>query len=116
MSDLTTQILIEIRDEIRGLGGEVVDLCGEVGGLRGEVGGLRGEVNGLRGEVVDLRGEVNEVRRRRVESEVRLSTTMTDVIGALHQVRDAVVIGYRFGDRVEDHERRITALERRPVE
>jgi hypothetical protein len=109
MSDLTTQVLIEIRDEIR-------ELRGEVGGLRGEVGGLRGEVGGLRGEVVELRGEVHEVRRRQVESEIRLGTSLTDVIGALHEVRDAVVIGYRFGERVEDHERRITALEQRPIE
>jgi hypothetical protein len=116
MSDLTTQVLVEIRDEVRGLHGEVVELRGEVGGLRGEVVELRGEVGGLRGEVGGLRSEVNEVRRRQVESEVRLATALTDVIGAVNRVRDAVVDGYRFAERVDDHERRISALEQRPVD
>ena len=109
MSDLTTQVLIEIRDEVRGL-------RDDVGGLRGEVGGLRSEVGGLRNEVGELRGEVKEVRRRQVDSEVRFATVLTDVIGAVNRVRDAVVDGYRFGERVEDHERRISALEQRPID
>jgi hypothetical protein len=123
MSDLTTQVLIEIRDEVRGLRGEVVELRGEVvelrgevGGLRGEVGGLRSEVGGLRSEVGELRGEVKEVRRRQVDSETRFATVLTDVIGAVNRVRDAVVDGYRFAERVEDHERRISALEQRPID
>jgi hypothetical protein len=84
MSDLTTQVLIEIRDEVRE--------------LRGEVGGLR--------------GEVNELRQRQVEGEIRIATGLTDVIGALGQVREAILEDRRFAARVEDHERRITALER----
>jgi hypothetical protein len=102
MSDLTTQVLIEIRDEVR-------ELRGEVGGLRGEVGGLRGEVGGLR-------GEVNELRQRQVESEIRIATGITDVIGVIGQVRDAILEDRRFAARVDDHERRITALEQRPGE
>jgi hypothetical protein len=88
MSDLTTQVLIEIRDEVRG--------------LRGEVGGLR--------------GEVSELRRRQVESEVRFATALTDVVGAVNRVHDAVIDVFRFAERVDDHERRISALEQRPVD
>ena len=91
MSDITTQVLIDIRDEVRGLRGEVVELRDEVRGLRGEVVELRGEVVELRGELTKTNERLDRLHHRQVEGEIRLSTQLGSLIGSVEKLRDASV-------------------------
>jgi len=58
---------------------------------------------------------LERVERRQTESEVRLSTELVAVVGAVHEVRDLLREDRGLRDRVDDHERRLSAVERRAV-
>lgn len=69
-------------------------------------------------EVVEDRLEAvedgqKEIARRLVESEMRLATELVATRGVREQVRDTPLELLRHRDRIDDHEKRITALERR---
>lgn len=105
VTDLTVEILKDIRTELRGL-------RGDVDGLRGEVNGLRGEMNGLRGDVGELKVEMVGVKRE-VAS---LKTGLTEVRDELHELSEYVQVGFKAvlgqGDRrFLDHEGRLRRLE-----
>ncbi|MDE3154863.1 MAG: hypothetical protein KGN76_07150, partial [Acidobacteriota bacterium] len=126
-----------LRGEVDGLRGEVGALREEVGGLREEVGGLRGEVGDLRGEVGGLREEVGALRG--LPDEVGRLRRDVETIRVLDEARDEKIrliaeVQAHHGKQLEhitkeleplreirdfihtvagDHERRITALERR---
>jgi len=58
--------------------------------------------------------DLRALRQHVVESEIRVATHLTDVVVALHDVRDVLrenLPGVK--DRLDDHERRLGALERR---
>jgi hypothetical protein len=95
MADLTTQILIEIRDEIRELRrdtNERIDLTNQ--------------------RLESTNERVERVERRQTESELRLASEIVAVAGAVHELKDAVIAELRLSSRVEDHEQRLQALER----
>jgi hypothetical protein len=52
------------------------------------------------------------VERRHVASEVRLATELVAVANAVGSVRDLLAARLDDRDRLDDHERRIRALER----
>jgi len=54
-----------------------------------------------------------ELSRRQTETEIRLATELTAVVGAVHLVRDAVVADRDLRKTVENHEQRLIAIERR---
>jgi hypothetical protein len=83
MADMTTQVLIEIRDEVR-------------------------KTNERLGETNE---RLTRLERRQVETEVRLATELVAVVGAVHEVRDELLEDRRLAAQVTDHERRIVALE-----
>ena len=88
MSDLTTKILIEIRDEIRN---------------------TRSDLNGR----IDRNTErLDRLEKRHVVTEVRLATELSSVTGAIHELRDTLIEDRRFAALVADHERRLVRLER----
>lgn len=91
MSDLDTQILIEIRDEIRQTNGRLDQTVGRLD------------------QTVE---RLDRLERRQVATEVRLATELTAVAGAVNELRDALIEDRRFAIRIDDHERRIAALER----
>lgn len=71
-------------------------------------------------EVVEDRLEVvedgqKEIARRLVESEMRLATELVATRGVLEQVRDTLVQSLQHRDRIDDHERRISTLERKAL-
>ena len=53
-----------------------------------------------------------ELSRRQTETEIRLATALTDVVGAIHEVRDAVRADKDLRKTVAEHEQRLDALER----
>jgi predicted RNase H-like nuclease len=71
----------------------------------------------LSDEVHTLRTDSNErfgrLERRQTETEVRLSTELVAVVGAVREVRDLLREDHALRDRVDDHERRIAAVETR---
>jgi hypothetical protein len=101
-TDLTIEILKDIRDETRKTNERVEALertvANEFVNVRGEIASVRGEVKGLRAEAQ--------------ETEVRLATELVAVAGAVREVRDLLREDRLWRLRVDDHERRIAAMER----
>jgi hypothetical protein len=95
-TDLTIEILKDIRDESRKTN-ERVDALERT---------LEREGGALRSEMKQRRGEARE-------TEVRLATELVAVAGAVREVRDLLREDRVLRDRVDDHERRIVAMEHR---
>jgi hypothetical protein len=97
---------------------EPTDLTVEIlKGIREGVHGTNERLDSLRDEVHALHADTNErlgrVERRQAETEVRLSTELVAVVGAVREVRDLLREDHALRDRVDDHERRIAAVESR---
>lgn len=56
---------------------------------------------------------LNRLERRQAESEIRLATELTEVVQAVKDVHTLLATRLDLRDRVEDHERRLSALEQR---
>jgi hypothetical protein len=95
-TDLTIEILRGIRDEVR-------ETNARVDRLRDE----------LTGELRTTNARLERVEQRQVEGEMRLATELVAVAGAVREVRDVVREDLAVRQRVDDHERRIAALEAR---
>jgi hypothetical protein len=111
--DLNTEILIGIREEIRGVRADLRaeircvrdDLGGEIRGLRDEVGGLRDEVGGLRGEVRGLGTKLETLEAETIRGFTAVRGELTMVNRRLDNLIEVAGAGHR------DHEGRIAALE-----
>ena len=101
---VTVQILKQIRDEVAGVRAEVRDVKNELRESRVELGTKIDETN----------ARVERLARRQTESEMRLAIEVVAVSRAVNDVRDLLRERLDERVRVNDHERRITALERRP--
>jgi chromosome segregation ATPase len=115
-TDVTHEILRSIHAEMKGLRQEFSGLREDFSGLREDFGGLREDFGGLREEVGGLRGDVREMSarmRRQVEADTRLSTEIVGVVGVMQDVRDLLRDDLRLRPRLDDHERRITELEKK---
>jgi hypothetical protein len=99
MTDLTTQILVEIRDEIRNLNGRVDQTNGRLD-----------QSNDRLDQTIH---RLDRLERRQVEAEVRISTEIVAVHGAIRELTDVLRTGNTIGQRVDDHERRLTSLEQK---
>jgi hypothetical protein len=92
MADLTTQILIEIRDEARKTN-QRIDQTNE--------------------RLDQTIHRLDRLGCRQVEAEVRISTEIVGVHGAIRELTDVWRAGLALGGRVYDHERRLTVLEQK---
>jgi hypothetical protein len=95
-TDLTIEILKDIRDEAHKTNERINETNERLEGLR-----------------TDLVDGIERVERRQTQTEVRLATELVAVAGAVHEVRDLLREDRALRDRVDDHERRLTAVERR---
>jgi uncharacterized protein YPO0396 len=95
-TDLTIEILKGIRDEAHKTN-ERLDTTND-------------RLDELRTDLVD---RIERVERRQTETEVRLATELVAVGGAVREVRDLLREDRALRDRVDDHERRLSAVERR---
>jgi archaellum component FlaC len=98
--DLTTKVLVEIRDEIRTTR---TVLEGELGELRTEFGGLRSEFHDFRGEATERFG-ILESALRDLAQQMNLLARATRVGMEKRQHSDG---------RIDDLEQRVEQLERR---
>src|SRR5580658_226003 len=116
-TDVTVEILKSIRDEVQGLRTEVHSTNERLEVTNERLEGLADEVQGLRADTVQRFDEANDrfgrLERRQTESEVRLSTELVAVVAAVREVRDVLREDLGLRARVEDHERRIAAVETR---
>ena len=97
---VTVTILKDIRTELRSHGEE----------LRAHGQQLRAHSEELR----ELREGQKQLEKRQFETEVRLATELTAVVGAIHELRDVIVEDRKLRADVADHELRIRKLEARP--
>jgi predicted nucleic acid-binding Zn-ribbon protein len=95
----TLRVLREIRDELKGTNKRLESVDSRLGSVDGRLVAVEERVVGL--------------ERRQTETEVRLATEIIAVATAVGEVRD--LLRERLDDRVrvDEHERRIAALERR---
>jgi len=116
-TDVAVEILKSIRDEVQGLRAEVHSTNERLEGTNERLEGLADEVQGLRADTVQRFDETNDrlgrLERRQTESDVRQSTELMAVVGAVREVRDLLGEDLGLRARVDDHERRIAAVEAR---
>jgi hypothetical protein len=103
-TDTTIEVLRGIRDEVRGLRGDVADTNARLEALRQDT---NASIEALR---IDTNARLDTLGQRQMDTEIRLSTELAGVAGAVREVRDA--LDHReLRHRVDDHERRLVALE-----
>jgi chromosome segregation ATPase len=118
-TDLTIEILRSIRDEVRGVREEVHAVRGELHATRDELREevhavrveMREEVHALREELGQTNTRLDRLERRQSEAEVRVATQLVAVVGAVNEVRDVLREELGLRRRVDDHERRLSAIE-----
>jgi hypothetical protein len=103
-TDITVEILKSIRDELHeGLAGVRHDLVEGLAGVRHDL------VEGLAG----VTGRMDRVERRQTEAELRIATELVAISGVVREMRDAYREERALSHRVDDHERRLSDVERR---
>ena len=101
MADLTIEVLKEIRDEVRATKVELKQQIAQTNERLDQTNERLGETN----------DRLERLERRQVETEVRLATELTSVVGAIHELRDAVLADRELRRDIADHEQRIRRLE-----
>lgn len=103
--DLTIEILRSIRDGVHETNARLdrtrEELSQRIDQTREELGQRIDQTN----------ARLDRLERRQVESEVRLSTEIAAVAGAVYDVRDLLRDNLSLGRRVDDHETRLRRLE-----
>ena len=94
--DVTLQVLIDIREEIRG--------------TNKRVDGLQEEVKQTNQRIDNLRGELSQ---RITHSEIRVATAITDLHGSINDVKTMLGEQLELRDRVANCERDIAELKRK---
>lgn len=101
--NLTVEILKQIRDEVRKTNTRIEETNARLDETNVRLEGMGHE----------LGSRMDRLERRHTETEVRLSTELLAVVGAVNAVRDAIVEDRQLRRQVADHETRIDSLERR---
>jgi hypothetical protein len=94
-SDLTVRILSEIRDEIRGTRAD-----------------LSAKIDQTNARLEETNQKVDLLARRQTETEVRLATEIVALAGAVDRTNKLLRERLDDRDRIDDIDRRVTALER----
>lgn len=74
---------------------------------------IRDGVLALNHRVDDTNERLDRLERRQTETELRLATELTEVAHAVHRLTDVVRADRELRSAVDDHERRLRALEDR---
>jgi uncharacterized protein YoxC len=101
-NNITLQVLIDIRDEIRGTNRRV-------DGLTQRVDGLNDRVDGLQLKVHEMREDLSQ---RIAHSEIRVATAITELAGSVNDMKTMLVDRLDLRDRVAQCERDIDELKR----
>lgn len=106
-TDLTIEILRGIRDEARTTNTRIEALRADT---NAQFGALRLDINA---RFDDANQRLDRLERHQTETEMRISTELVAVVGAVREVRDLLREDRVLQGRVDDHERRLTAIETR---
>jgi chromosome segregation ATPase len=110
-TDITIEILKDIRAEMRETKDEIRSLKGET---RDEIRGLKVELHETRDE---LSGRIDAMReelsRRIVDSEIRTSTAIVELAGTVHEMTEVLRASHDLRPRVERCEQDIADIRRR---
>lgn len=98
--DITVEILKGIREELKQTRTEFRDE-------------LRQTREQLSARIDESNARLDRLDRRQNESEIRLATEIVNVAHAVTEVRDLLRDNFRFGEKIDDHERRLRAIEQR---
>jgi hypothetical protein len=109
-TDLTIEILKDIRDGTRRTNEQLDELRAEV---RSGFKGSRDEAHRTNERLDQTNERLDDMRDRQTATEVRLATELVGVAGAVREVRDLLREDRALRVRVDDHERRISEMERR---
>jgi uncharacterized coiled-coil DUF342 family protein len=101
------ELSIEILKGIRDLANSTRDE------FRGTFEELRAEIRGTNARIDDTNSRLGVIERRQVDSEIRIATELVALAGAVREVRDTLREDRASRGRLDDHERRIVALEKR---
>ena len=74
---------------------------------------IRDELKGTNVRLDRVESRVETLGKRQTETEVRLASELVAVARAVGEVRDLLRDGLALRPQVEDHERRLSALEKR---
>lgn len=102
-TDLTIEILKDIRDEIRGTNARIDDTNARVDGLREDTNARFDETN----------TRLARLERRQIDADMRVATLLTSVANSIDDVRVMFREDRAVRGRVDDLDRRVGALERR---
>lgn len=91
----------------------ITEMRGEMREMRGEMREMQRGLSELQQEVRGTNARVDETNTRLVHMELRLATELTAVVAAVCSVRDLLAVRGDDRDRIEDHEQRLKALERK---
>jgi chromosome segregation ATPase len=96
MSDIMIKVLQEIRDELKGTRQDLI-----------------GRIDQTNSRLDEANERLDRVERRQTESEVRLATELTAVVGAIDELKDVLIEDRKLRTAVADHEVRLKVLEQR---
>jgi chromosome segregation ATPase len=102
MADLTTEALIEIREEIRATRRDLSERIDQTNTRLDQANAQLDQTN----------TRLGRLEQRQTDSEVRVATELLAVVGAVNQLRDAILEDRELRRTVLGHEQRI-ALEAR---
>jgi predicted phage gp36 major capsid-like protein len=105
MSDLTVEILKDIRDGVRQTNQKLEETKRE----------LRDEIRATNERLDTTNERLDRLERTQIDTELRVSTEITAVVGAINQLRDGLFEDRKLPSAVRDHEARIRKLEKRRV-
>ena len=106
--DLTTRVLIEIRDEVRRTNERLDQTNRRLDGTNER---LMQMGDRLDARLDQTNGRLAALERRQTETEIRLATELVAVTHAVNGVRDLLRDNLQLHPRLDDHEQRLTALE-----
>ncbi len=81
--------------------------------IRDELKGTNTRLEGTNARLDRVESSVGALEKRQTETEVRLASELVSVARAVGEVRDLLRDGLAVRAQVDDHERRLSALEKR---
>ncbi|PIS14081.1 hypothetical protein COT65_00710 [Candidatus Shapirobacteria bacterium CG09_land_8_20_14_0_10_47_13] len=113
-----------LKKDVSGLKGDVSGLKKDVSGLKSDVSGLKADVTGLKHDVSGLKEDVASLNQQTQSMDAELETIGKTLEGKadsvlVTKVEESILKRFdRFeenlGDKLENHEKRITRLEQQP--
>lgn len=74
---------------------------------------IRDEAHSTNSRLDEANMRLDRLERRQTEADLRLRTEVTAVVGAVDRLRDVLLEDRALRQRVDDHERRLVAIETR---